>query len=336
MILLTHHRLHPNLEGIINGCRDFRIPLKILIPRTQSFESLSSADGGEEVVLESDDLNLLSARKLLIELSPKLVIIRHQTNGFKNLYVGSRLMGIRVIGYDQSVLYSDSLLKQCFRPLRRFFSIGPFRTWTPIQFTYSKGARWRDQSAFYAPLPITKGTRKTSFSKSVLVVGKLGEHRKNIEPLIRALRHTSWSVQIIGSKPHIGSSDWRLYERIVSMARETENIVVKEDLNRIQVRKIMREATFLVHPAHSESLGYTVMEGLSNGCIVVCNNDVGASTYIKHGTNGFIYDQKSEDIHEILNEIVTKYDLGTVSLRAYDTFNNRQFEQWLSKIGYVY
>lgn len=100
--------------------------------------------------------------------------------------------------------------------------------------------------------------------------------------------------------------------------------------------KKARKSKIYVLPSARESFGMTMLEAMSQGCIVISSNTDGAQNVIKNGENGFIVNS-SKEMTEKIKEVLEKYEsLETIRENAIKTAQNFSSEITSSKMKELY
>jgi len=323
MILLIHHRLHPNLEGFIHGVKANDIKLMIITPDQKPYDGLTSSKG-EFIHKQIAQITFSYAFKLFKSYNFSNIIYRHNIKGHYWILLMSYFFGVKIIEYDQSTHRNDNIFKQSIRPIVRLFQLRPLKKWTPVNFKHSTGKKYIEPFSFFVRIPMLpiKNINKTNIvTNKIMMIGKLSESRKNHLRFIEELYSLNAQLIIVGSTPHGFSSEPIYYNLLQSQTKKYKNISLIKNASRKEVFELYSKVDIFVMPSSQESLGYSVLEAMSMGCVVVCNKDVGASCYIDDKINGFIFDiNKKGDLENIVRNLI-KYNLDEISLNAQNTIN---------------
>ena len=321
MILLIHHRLHPNLEGFIHGVKANNFKLMIITPDQTNYAGLTTAEG-DFIHKTINKITLSFVYKLFKFNSFKHIIYRHKLRGHYWLVLMSFVFGVKIVEYDQSTHKNDNIFKQFIRPIIRLLQLRPLNKWTPIQFKYSTGNKYIEPFSSFVRLPmlpIQNISKKNIVTNKIMMIGKLSESRKNHMKFIEELNSFNLELIIVGSTPHILSSELKYYSLLLDYIHENSNVSLIKNASRKQIFELYSKVDIFIMPCERESLGYCVLEAMSNGCIVICNKDVGASCYIDDKINGFIFDiNKKGDLENIVSSL-TNYNLNEISFNAQNT-----------------
>ncbi len=95
----------------------------------------------------------------------------------------------------------------------------------------------------------------------------------------------------------------------------------KEFINKAQ------KADIFLMPSIRESFGITMLEAMSQGCIVVSSNTLGASEFIQDGYNGYIVTSKEEMLEKIKNIYQNWHNTQNIRVNAIETAQRYGFEK---------
>lgn len=139
-------------------------------------------------------------------------------------------------------------------------------------------------------------------SLSILCVAKY-QRRKNLDMLIRAFGRLvkmypnfDLKLTIVGS---VGLSQaYRMeHERLKDIVQQLDlesKVHLLYDVDHVKMPIIYNDADLFILPATQEPLGYAVVEAMACGLPIIVSSDVGASSYVYHGYNGYIITSLSE------------------------------------------
>lgn len=121
--------------------------------------------------------------------------------------------------------------------------------------------------------------------------------RKNIDKLILAMKDLDgFELTIIGD-----GKELKNLEKLCS--KSSTNIKFLGRLPHEKVLQEMQNADIFILPSVNETFGMVYLEAMASGCITVCTKNDGIDGIIKDGENGFLCEQTTESIKEVLLRI---------------------------------
>lgn len=149
----------------------------------------------------------------------------------------------------------------------------------------------RNYSTIYNPLPrvyIKNNISKNRNNNNILFSGFLKEF-KGIEVILRLmieLKHMNKNYRL----NVIGYGDLEKYMNIAKRMSLKRQVKFKGKLSVEKIIEMYSNSTFVVVPSLCfETFGRTVIEGMSQGCIVIATNRGGPAEIIQNGQNGFLF-----------------------------------------------
>ena len=102
-----------------------------------------------------------------------------------------------------------------------------------------------------------------------------------------------------------------LVKKLFGVEKFCEFIGIQENMN-----KFYSSIDCLLMPSIIEPFGMVATEALSNGCPVITSTRCGASDFIKHKGNGFLYDAESpvEGLANVMLEVLAMKDVEMTSM----------------------
>ena len=298
-ILITHHRFHPNLEGLISGFILNGSSVILVCPINSEYSLLSEPVLNSLQIINLKSVSPADASSIFLKFKVNVLIQRHFENDFFNFGLVARSLNIPVIEYDQSADVGNNIFKQISRPLRRLINNRPLWKWTPVKYR-NNNFLFKEPFSRFINLPVISNT----FVKApyipgetikILIVGKLGEGRKNHITALSCLDSLDFiEITIAGAGPNFSNSDHNYYKSLVKKINSVNYpIKVVQDLSLSEMANLYKTHDVLLFPAYGESLGFSILEAMSFGMCVITNSDVGAASYIKDKFNGFIIDSSN-------------------------------------------
>ena len=155
---------------------------------------------------------------------------------------------------------------------------------------------------------------KKRYRNKILCVGRL-ERQKNYEYLIKELSGTGIELDIVGE----GSLEKELIE-ISKKFNIKLNLLGKIDNH--QLKKVYQKYSYFVNPSLFEGCPKTVLEALSNGCVVIASNIPNHSEIITNYENGYIFDLKPNAFKNLILNINEDKNIQVIE-NAQNTLKSR-------------
>ncbi len=146
-------------------------------------------------------------------------------------------------------------------------------------------------------------------SDSILSVGRL-EKQKNYKYLLNSLAQSGLEINIVG----IGSEESRLQDLV-----KDKNIKCNflGNLEYEELFQIYNNYKIFVTTTLFEGNPKTILEAMSNGCVVIAPNIENISELIVHDENGILYDPSTDNLLKIINKLLSDDDkLNKISCEA--------------------
>ena len=90
-----------------------------------------------------------------------------------------------------------------------------------------------------------------------------------------------------------------------------------------EIKTLMKSSSFVIVPSLFETFAYTALEALANGKILVTRSGLGHSELIRHGVNGFLFDDKNQMKQIILKVLeLSPTTIAKISKRAISTISS--------------
>jgi glycosyltransferase involved in cell wall biosynthesis len=77
-----------------------------------------------------------------------------------------------------------------------------------------------------------------------------------------------------------------------------ENVKLHVGLPRLEMLKMMSEATVVVIPSIADNLPNVLLESLALGKVIICSNGASLNEVVQHGISGFLFESNDEDALE--------------------------------------
>jgi len=156
---------------------------------------------------------------------------------------------------------------------------------------------------------------------------------KRVDLLLRALQPLTMSPEFAGADL-VGNGPERA--RLLALARRLRlppTVRFHEPVASEVVRQMMRKADIYVLPSNrNEGWGAVVNEAMSEGCVVVANEEAGAApVLVRHGETGFLFrDNNVLALVAVLQQVIADSDLrARVRKAAWEALT----AEWTPRIG---
>lgn len=176
-------------------------------------------------------------------------------------------------------------------------------------------------------LPMATNTHRftSSFDKGrsggiirLLTVSKY-QRRKRLDLLLEALvdlrkQHPNQNIHltIIGNRTNEPQNrgEFERIQHLVAKFDLTNVVTLEQAVPYEKMPSRYAAADIFVLPAEHEPLGYAVVEAMAAGLPVIISSDCGAASYVKPGTNGYIFQAGSgadisARLHQTLSQVAT-------------------------------
>ena len=185
------------------------------------------------------------------------------------------------------------------------------------------------------PNVISKKFKKKNKKLTILYVGRLCKE-KRIEVILDAFKDISKKMNaeliIIGEGPN--EKELRFLSKKYKI---NKNVRFKGYLKHKELKGIYSTADIFVSASKIETHGLVVLEAMANGCPVIAGKALGFKEIIKHGKNGFLFDNKSDLSEKIMLLSKNKKlrdKLIKESLKTAEKYNYKNYIKSLEKIYY--
>ena len=153
-----------------------------------------------------------------------------------------------------------------------------------------------------------------------VTIGRIFENMKNnnnkyhdkIIRVFNRIQHAGnakYELHIIGS---VKSDKWLQY--LNTLKHGNNNVFIHTNLSNDAKNNILAKASYIIHaagmdenenvfPSMFEHFGISIIEGLMYKCIPICTNGGFPKFYIKHGENGYLFNNGG-DLYNIVNSIL--------------------------------
>lgn len=166
----------------------------------------------------------------------------------------------------------------------------------------------KDYSRIYNPLPrdfIKNYPSNEIIKKNILFSGFMKEF-KGIDVILRVMEEIK-RVDKDYQLNIVGYGDLEKYQGLVWRMGLKKQVKFKGKLSMKEIAQIFAMSTFVVVPSLCyETFGRTVIEGMSQKCVVIATNRGGPSEIIKNGRNGFLF--KLGDYSQVAKIILRLYN----------------------------
>lgn len=150
------------------------------------------------------------------------------------------------------------------------------------------------------------------FTNRILSVGRL-ESQKNYQYLIKEFKDSDVQLDIVG--------EGRLKNELTNLA---SNLNIKVSflgkLPNEDLQELFKKYTYYISASHFEGNPKTVLEALSNSCIVLASNIVNHSELINDGENGYLFDLKDGSLRSKFEQIpISDSNQNRVAKNGYES-----------------
>ena len=163
----------------------------------------------------------------------------------------------------------------------------------------------------HVPFYLKEKNEINSKDQTILYCGRIHQ-KKGIENIIKAINFLdiqNWKVNIIGpcDLKHGGSGE-NYYQYL-------KNSILKENINLLppifdkkELINCYRKASIFLYPSedNGESAPVAPLEAMAMGCVPIVSDLICFKDYIKHNENGLIFNQKNNNAHLELAEMIAK------------------------------
>ena len=129
----------------------------------------------------------------------------------------------------------------------------------------------------------------------MISVGRL-EKQKDFDYLINHFENTEFSLDIVG--------DGSLRNELQKLASTNKNIRFHGKVNHDVLLNLLSKYVIYLSASELEGSPKSILEAMSQGCIVFTPNSPNVSEILKHNMNGVIYKKEGSDLINKLNELI--------------------------------
>jgi glycosyltransferase involved in cell wall biosynthesis len=180
-----------------------------------------------------------------------------------------------------------------------------------------------------------KSIESSASTLKIISVGSLVE-KKNHRFLIEIakefrIRDVKFEINIFGNGPLF----LKLQSEIKENKLEKYIFLHGKTLN---IEKELKKSDYFIHPATYEPFGLVILEAMASGLPVIALNGRGNKDLIKHGRNGYIFDnqQASEFVNVILNLEEDKELKKSIIKNGQDTAKKYNLESYMVNLITLY
>ncbi len=147
-------------------------------------------------------------------------------------------------------------------------------------------------------------------SNRILAVGRL-ENQKNFKYLINSFTNSDFVIDIVGN----GSQKDILLDYA---KRKNVEVNIIEKIENIELNNLYTKYKYFISSSKYEGNPKTVLEAMSNGCVVFASNIPNHKELIKNGVNGFLFELNSNNLNKIFNSNINDMEkLSKISKSAF-------------------
>ena len=129
--------------------------------------------------------------------------------------------------------------------------------------------------------------------------------RKNVDLVIKECENLNVELRIIGDG-----------KELKNLKKLSSKPVFLGYLPHTKVLEEMKKADIFALPSINETFGMVYLEAMASGCITVCRKDDGVSGIIKHGENGYFWEDG------IIEKIINSKNQNKILENSYQTLKN--------------
>lgn len=275
---------------------------------------------------------LLAYRSYLKADTPDLLVIRNPTRVFSIIAtIAGMCCRTKILFHSHTDLSSWPKSKRIL--VSYFMRMFKFAWMTQIYNIYESNS---ESSRFYH-IPMVPRLREGCVDDSqappkrnhltVLMVGKWRLVRKRHEWLLSAMADLNQQydlrVVFVGERNKEGAPERK--NKLRAEARRLnilDSVEFKENLSADQMKGLYLTADLFVLPASDEPAGVSVLEALACGVPVICSSTCGLKSYVRHGSNGFIFESSDYNdfvncVREALTQLRSGADMSQNALNAH-------------------
>ncbi|MEX1112059.1 MAG: glycosyltransferase family 4 protein [Candidatus Andersenbacteria bacterium] len=134
------------------------------------------------------------------------------------------------------------------------------------------------------------------------------QQRKNLFYLINAfnalVQHypgLTFHLTIVGGV--VEQAEYDHTKTLVESFKLEKQITLTRNVAAREIPQYLTRADVFILPASQEQLGYSVLEAMASGLPVLVSSDTGATSYVEHNRNGYVFAPRSEE--EIVNAVAS-------------------------------
>lgn len=235
------------------------------------------------------------------------IIKTNQLNGSWVALILSRLLKVPIItrtGYDIltfSIAENKNVLRRIFYYIQTYLSLRFSKIYIVSSNTDKKylSKLFKRYSGKISVRRNWVSIPNQNFNKkrinNLISVGRL-ERQKNFDYLIKQLKNTQFSLDIVG--------DGSLKSKLQKSASGNRNINFHGKLDHDLLLDLLSEYSIYVSASELEGSPKSILEAMSLGCIVFTPYSSNIGEIIQHNFNGIIYKKESTDLITELNNLI--------------------------------
>ncbi|MEM2465216.1 MAG: glycosyltransferase [Candidatus Bathyarchaeia archaeon] len=205
-------------------------------------------------------------------------------------------------------------------------------SWTIAKFKELYGTRFK--TAVLHPCVddefFLEGEEKRD-NKMIITISRFAPE-KNIEKIIYVAREMpEYSFYLVGTT---GRSSRKIIENLRTLIEDlsVKNVTILTDVPRNELRKLLNEATFYLHPPFPEHFGIAVAEAVASGCIPVVYTDGGAWTDIASKIDLSLGYSSISETPKIVKSIIAKGKVMELREKARKIAREFTFDKFKEKL----
>jgi len=150
----------------------------------------------------------------------------------------------------------------------------------------------------------------------IITIGRL-EKQKNLSFLIEEFKNSDYHFQHYGEGSEL--------QNLKQLAKSNNvKITFNKMIDNKKILEILKEHTFFINCSFFEGNPKTVLEALSNGCVVFTSSNKNSVELVQNNRDGFIFELEPNKLREKFDDVYNNRELvSTVSRNAYT--NSKRF-----------
>ena len=279
---------------------------------------------------------------------PNFIIIRDPSRWFSLLAaITSRLFSVKIIFYTQKNISIEISRHRMF--FEKFFLFLFNAIWmSPIKDNF-KELNNKNNHIQYVPFCIDGKfflqLQEKSGPIQILSISKMQKRKEHIL-LINSLSicpNFDWKLTIIGESSTPEHETYKKYlEECINSNDIKNRVTVINNVQHSEIIKYYEKSDIFILPAKNEPASISILEAMAGGLAVICSDSCGTKTYIKNGSNGYIFKTSNkEDLSNKISLLNNRSEINRMGLNSqkialncaspdqfYSAFKEIIFDKW--------